>query len=176
MIWILLFLLITAAAVTDLRDSKIPNAVCLAGMGSGMGMNLLLSGWTGAWHSLTGLVIGFASLFLLHVIGALGAGDVKLFAAIGSISGGGFAIQCALYSILFAGVIGILILINRKLFKERLTRVGFILISVLGMKQVSALTEGKKKDMLRFPFMYAVVPAVILLAMDSWLNRGWGFL
>ncbi|MEI0738644.1 prepilin peptidase [Paenibacillus sp. JTLBN-2024] len=48
---------------------------------------------------------------LMHMMGAVGAGDVKLFGGIGAWLGTLLTIQCIVYSVLCAGFIGILILL-----------------------------------------------------------------
>ncbi|WP_058304337.1 A24 family peptidase [Gorillibacterium timonense] len=174
--WVLLGALITAAGVTDIRRSRIPNAITITGAGAGIVLQLAMAGWSGAWNSILGLMIGFAPLFLLYLFGALGAGDVKLFAAIGAISGGVFALNCAFYSILFAGLIGIVILIARRLVKDRFGRIGYLLMTLIGLKDVQPLASANRRDMLRFPFMYAAAPAIVLMAADSFTGKGWGFL
>ena len=39
------------------------------------------------WQASQGSVIAFALMFVLHIFGTMGAGDVKLFAAIGAVVG-----------------------------------------------------------------------------------------
>lgn len=174
--WILLGILIAAAGVADIRESRIPNAITLAGVGAGIAYQSVTAGWSGAWSSFLGLAVGFAPLFLLYLFGALGAGDVKLFAAIGAISGGAFALGCAFYSILFAGLIGIVILIVRRLLINRLRHIGFVIMNIIGFRDLQQAASANRKDMLRFPFMYAVVPAILLMAADSLIGKGWGIL
>ncbi len=71
----------------DARYRRIPNPFVLATLISGLVINLLAGGLAGLWTSLAGCALAFALMFALHVFGAMGAGDVKLFAAIGSIIG-----------------------------------------------------------------------------------------
>jgi prepilin peptidase CpaA len=176
MSWIVLGALVLLAAYTDFRGSRIPNWVTLSGAGAGLLVQTIFGGWSGAWGSILGLVIGFVPLFLLYLIGALGGGDVKLFAAIGAICGGAFALNCALYSLLLAGVIGIGILTTKRLLGPTLKRIGFSLFSMVGLRDFQALTGEGQKNMLRFPFMYAVLPAVALMVFDHLAGRGWSIL
>ena len=71
----------------DVRYRRIPNPFVLATLISGLTLNLAMGGWRGALSSLGGCVLAFSFMFVLHVFGAMGAGDVKLFAAIGSVIG-----------------------------------------------------------------------------------------
>src|ERR687894_2821301 len=75
-----------AALITyyDARYRRIPNAFVLATLVAGLAINTTLGGWPGLLASLGGCLAAFCLMLLLHVFGAMGAGDVKLFAAIGS--------------------------------------------------------------------------------------------
>ncbi|HEX3184605.1 MAG TPA: A24 family peptidase [Pyrinomonadaceae bacterium] len=85
-----LLLLIPLAVVViyhDLRYRRIPNVVVLAALIAGLTINISYGGWRGALSSLGGFGVAFIPMFLMHVFGAMGAGDVKLFAAIGAVVG-----------------------------------------------------------------------------------------
>jgi len=83
----LLVPLIVAISYTDVRYRRIPNTFVLATLISGLLLNTLFDGFNGLLTSLGGCVLAFMLMFALHIFGAMGAGDVKLFAAIGSIIG-----------------------------------------------------------------------------------------
>ncbi len=85
-----LLLLAPLAAVIsyyDVRYRRIPNSFVLATLVSGLAINVAFGGWSGAVASLEGCGLAFILMFVLHIFGAMGAGDVKLFAAIGSVTG-----------------------------------------------------------------------------------------
>lgn len=85
-----LLLLLPLAAIViyyDVRFRRIPNAVVLAALIAGLAINISFSGLAGAMSSIKGLGLAFLPMFLMHIFGALGAGDVKLFAAIGAVVG-----------------------------------------------------------------------------------------
>ena len=73
-----------AAAATDLRDRRIPNAVTAPALALGIAI---------AWYAgtlpaaLVGLASGLVPGFLLFRRGALGGGDAKLLGAIGALAG-----------------------------------------------------------------------------------------
>src|ERR1043166_5859862 len=80
------FLLPLALVITyyDVRYRRIPNTFVLATLVAGLAINALGGGADGALACLGGCALAFVLMFVLHVFGAMGAGDVKLFAAIGS--------------------------------------------------------------------------------------------
>jgi prepilin peptidase CpaA len=156
---LLLVAVIGAAAYTDIRYQKIPNKLALAGLGSGIALHVLLYGLTGAGLALIGAVSGFGIMLVLHLFGAIGAGDVKLFAAIGSLGGLWLTLSIITYSLLFAAVIGVGILIKRRQLANGGGRIIRALFGFIFMRQWSALVPSNK-EMIRFPFLLAVVPGL----------------
>ena len=71
----------------DVRYRRIPNALVLCLLIGGLTINTSFGGLGGALTSLEGLALAFLPMFLIHVFGAMGAGDVKLFGAVGSVIG-----------------------------------------------------------------------------------------
>src|SRR5918992_4084956 len=84
---LLLVPLAVAVIYYDVRFRRIPNVLVLAALVAGLAINISFQGAHGALSSLGGFAIAFVPMFLLHVFGAMGAGDVKLFAAIGAVLG-----------------------------------------------------------------------------------------
>jgi prepilin peptidase CpaA len=85
-----LLLLLPLAAIViyyDVRYRRIPNVVVVAALVAGLTINTSFMGFSGALSSVKGLGLAFLPMFLMHIFGALGAGDVKLFAAIGAVVG-----------------------------------------------------------------------------------------
>ena len=71
----------------DVRYRRIPNVLVLSLLIGGLLINISFGGFTGALASLEGLALAFLPMFLIHLFGAMGAGDVKLFGAVGSVIG-----------------------------------------------------------------------------------------
>ncbi len=83
---VLLLLLVIPAALYDSRQRRVPNWLALAGLLLGIGLNSFLYESTGLLTSLKGLGVAFLIYFPLYLLRAMGAGDVKLMAAIGAIA------------------------------------------------------------------------------------------
>jgi len=104
----LLFIPLAAAIIyMDVRYRRIPNKLVLAIMVAGIALNGFFAGMHGIVASLEGLGLGFAMMFILHVFGTMGAGDVKLFAAVASIVGISHVLQTLFVVALTGGVFAI---------------------------------------------------------------------
>ena len=150
---------LTAALITDVRSMKIPNWLTIPTALSGMLFYGITGGWEGFVFSFQGLAGGFAVLLLMYVIRAVGAGDVKLFGALGAWCGLGFTLYSVFYSVLFAGLIGMGILLLRKEALQRIRKWIRTLAGIFIFKSMAGLDYGAA-SYLRFPFMVAVVPGV----------------
>lgn len=83
----LLIGLVLLAAWFDFRSRRIPNWLCVAGFGAGLAANAALGGWPGLKTALLGFAVAFGLYFVLYLLHAMGAGDVKLMGAAGAIAG-----------------------------------------------------------------------------------------
>src|ERR1043165_723565 len=103
------FLLPLALVITyyDVRYRRIPNTFVLATLATGLVVNSMSDGLTGALASLGGCLFAFTLMFILHVFGAMGAGDVKLFAAIGSVVGASLVLPTFFVVVLTGGALGV---------------------------------------------------------------------
>jgi prepilin peptidase CpaA len=108
------FIILSACA--DIFYRKIFNSLTYPAIILGITLNFLYFGLKGLKFSLFGLLIGFILLVVLYILGAIGAGDVKFMAAIGSIKGAEFVLMGGLYGLIIAGIFAIIILIKNKRF------------------------------------------------------------
>ena len=115
----------------DVRYRRIPNAFVLATLASGLIINTIYGGWQGTLASLTGCAIAFALMFMLHIFGAMGAGDVKLFAAVGSLTGTHLVLPTFLVVILTGGALALLLTLRSGAVRTTMQRVLQILVGLL---------------------------------------------
>lgn len=73
-----------AATYTDLRSRRIPNWLVLPFLGMGVLVSCWSHGWHGLGQSLSGAGLGLLLFGIFFMAGGMGAGDVKLCAAIGA--------------------------------------------------------------------------------------------
>lgn len=84
---VLLLLLVLLASLFDIRKHRIPNWLSLTGAVLAIALNTFLFEMAGLWYSLKGLGLAFAIYFVLYLLRGMGAGDVKLMAAVGAAVG-----------------------------------------------------------------------------------------
>jgi prepilin peptidase CpaA len=149
---VVLLAVVIAAAVYDMRYRRIPNWISVGGAVIGIALNAFLEpppgGWvfafkgaasgnfslvlgaghpTGAAFALKGMALGFGAYFVLYLLHAMGAGDVKLMAAVGSLVGGWDWVGIFVLTAILGGIAAICLATMRKRLGETLWNVGFIL-------------------------------------------------
>ncbi|MGI2294715.1 A24 family peptidase [Paenibacillus sp. GXUN7292] len=144
------------ALYTDIRRQLIPNRLIVCFLIGGVIYQVVWHGVSALWPALTGMLCGFIPLFLIYVLKGIGAGDVKLFAVIGLWSGVLPVLQLTMYSIIYAGLIGIVLLIFQSGFIRKAYSAAIAAASMQTEKKhwLYWAQSGRK-----FPFMLAVAPA-----------------
>ena len=103
--WGIEIVLVTAvgmAAWTDLRTRQIPNWITVPAATAGLALQAWYAGFAGAWASIEGTILGLGVFLVFFFLGGMGAGDVKLFAAVGSLVGP----QALVMVFVFTGLLG----------------------------------------------------------------------
>jgi prepilin peptidase CpaA len=101
---LLLVVLLAIAVQSDLRHHRIPNKLTLVGLGAGLGLQTLAGGMHGLVSGLLGAGVGLACFAPFYLLRAMGAGDVKLLAAVGAFLGPQVALTAALLALLAGGL------------------------------------------------------------------------
>jgi prepilin peptidase CpaA len=74
-------------SVTDLRERRIPNLVTGPAIVAGLMLHTICGGWRGVGDSALAGGIAGGIFLIFYLAGGMGAGDVKLMAAVGCIAG-----------------------------------------------------------------------------------------
>jgi prepilin peptidase CpaA len=115
----------------DVRYRRIPNSFVLATLVSGVAMSMIFGGLHGLYGSLGGCAFAFILMFMLHVFGAMGAGDVKLFASIGAVTGAHLVLPTFLVVVLTGGLLAIVSIIRARMVMTTMHRVLQIFVGLL---------------------------------------------
>jgi prepilin peptidase CpaA len=115
---VLLVTLLAITSITDLLYCKIPNRVVFPAMVCGIIYFSIVSGLSGLMWSMGGIILGICLLLPLYLMGGMGAGDVKLMGAVGSILGPQGVLIAFLYSAIVGGIYALFLLARSKVFSE----------------------------------------------------------
>ncbi len=99
----------------DGRYRKIPNGIVVPMVVLGFVINTVSRGWEGMSFSGLGFIVGLALLFIPYALRGVGAGDVKLLAAIGALMGAKFVLTTFLYGAVIGGLWAMVILFQQKI-------------------------------------------------------------
>ena len=106
--WWIALAAVAVASVIDWRSRRIPNLLTFPLAALALAANLVAGGGAGLLSSLIGLIVGLVFFLLLMALGAMGAGDVKLMAALGALLGVVHVFWIGLFTALMGGVLAIL--------------------------------------------------------------------
>lgn len=149
----------------DVRYRRIPNRIVLVALISGLITNAVFSGWRGIAASIMGCIFAFGLMLLLHLFGAMGAGDVKLFAAVGAVIGTQMVLPTFAVVVLTGGILAILSVLRVGNLRETAARVGYIFYSVLFTWRVPRYALPTDKS-LTIPYGVAItIGSLISLAI-----------
>jgi len=123
-----LFLVI---AYNDIRYRRIPNPYVLAVLICGVALNSIFKGQQGAISSVEGAGVAFVLMFVLHVFGAMGAGDVKLFSAVGSVTGLSLVLPTFVIVVMTGGFLATILAMRHRTLRTTMWRVMNILVGIM---------------------------------------------
>ena len=109
-----LILILIAASCVDLKVHRIPNLLSLGGIIVGLLIQTVFQGAEGFLNSLGGLSVGFFVFLPGYIRGHMGAGDVKLMAAVGAFLSPMETLLAIAYTLICGGVFAVLLLVLHK--------------------------------------------------------------
>ena len=112
--------------------------------------------------ALAGLALGLAVMLPGHVIGATGAGDVKLLAAFGTMLGPKATVLAFLYAALAGGVLAVLVAMQRRTLDVTLARTAVLVRSRgANVEEIERASSGNR---------FAYAPAIAIGALVAALG------
>jgi prepilin peptidase CpaA len=170
---IIVALLVVAAlgAVWDLRTRRIPNWLTLAGLVAGFALNGVLYGVEGLSRAGLGMVAGFGIYLLLYLLRAMGAGDVKFMAAIGSLVGWWWWFHIFFVAVIVGAIAGVLLALSKGRLQRTLGNVGYIVSEIAHFRPPHVGREDldvKSEKALRLPHGAAIAAGVFIVIGWTW--------
>ncbi|MEW5875160.1 MAG: prepilin peptidase [Candidatus Zixiibacteriota bacterium] len=168
---ILALIVVSFCSVTDLLWRRIPNVVTLPTVGIGLLLGSILGGWKGLGLAAAGMGAGFVLMIVPYYLGGMGAGDVKLMAAIGALLGLSPIIQVFLYTTLIGGVIAVISALSRGTLKRALRNIATWTTS-LALQRLGGLRGGLTKTELEQTAGTIPYGVAIALGLIAYLSFG----
>jgi prepilin peptidase CpaA len=160
--------LLAIVARSDVRDRRVPNALVVALIAGGLVTTLtVLREPVGLRGAAGGFALGLAMWAPFWLLRVLGAGDVKLAAAIGTWLGPAGVIQASVLAALVGGVLAVAVLARRRRLAA-LAGVVAIWASALQRGELTKPLADDKSDLL--PYGVALTAGATLVA---WLPVRW---
>ncbi len=173
---ILLALIVVVAAAYDFRFRRIPNWLTLLGVILGWGLNIFLFEMIGLRTAAFGLGLAFLIYFPLYLLRGMGAGDVKLMGAVGSIVGPANWFGIFILTSILGGVVALILLLFKGRLFRTLSNVGYMLKEILFlrapyMKKEELDVRSPKAVTLPHGVMIALGSLAFLAAAAIWAPR-----
>lgn len=167
---LLLLLLTTIVAVTDLVTHRIPNRITYPGILVALAVNGFAQGWDGPRgleDSLKGFALCGGLMVVSYVLFHVGGGDVKLLAMIGAFLGVEQGVEALLWTFIFGGMVGLVLLIWRVGFVKLVAACTRQLLWSLKIGNWLPLSEEERKNLERPLYLApAAVVAVLVVVFD----------
>jgi len=168
-----LAILLSLAVISDVKSGKVRNKLNYSFIAAGIITNLAIGGRSGLIFSLWGIILPLMCLLVLFLLRMLGAGDIKLLCALGSIMGAEFAGSVMLYSFAAGGIAAAAAMMLRKNCSMRAKYfVDYAVSCFLTMSFLPYSDFGDKQGCGRFHFAGAIAFGAVLAVYLPVLGKG----
>ena len=160
--------LVVIAAGWDLATRRIPNVLTFGAALAALFVHGWIAGWSGVGTSLAGWAVGFAFFFPFFALGGMGAGDVKLLAAVGAWLGPAATVWVALSSSIAGGVMALVVAAFSGYLKQAYTNLFglFMFWRTAGIRPAPEVMLSSQKG----PRLAYAVPVLAGLMVTLWLR------
>lgn len=163
---LVLLALVTAAALVDLAQRRIPNLLLLVGWVSALPLQLLSPHPAPALlAALTGAVFGFLLFLPLYLLRGMAAGDVKMMATVGLFIGPYDTLQVAVMAWCAGGVMALAIIVGKGQVRRAVANFGDLLRPMwMRARGVPAVAEPMRQPSVGgMPYGLAIAAATMIL-------------
>jgi prepilin peptidase CpaA len=174
---ILLVCTVVIAGLYDLRYRRIPNWLNVSAMSVGVLLNLLLFAGHGLILAMLGIGCALVVYIPLYLVRGMGAGDVKLMAAVGAIAGPRNWMGIFIATAVLGGFVSLIYVLFRRRLHETFWNMTLI-VSELTRFRVPAVRDSRldvrSSDALRVPHGALIAVGVITFLFLGQQFLGWG--
>jgi prepilin peptidase CpaA len=151
-----------ASALIDMRTRRVPNPLTLGIAVTGLA--LAATRWSGltVTGAALGLGVGVALMLPAYVFGAMGGGDLKLFAALGTFLGPRPTVAAFVYTLIVGGVLAVAVSLYRRRLRDTIANTAALVT-----------TGGANAALIEHPTTnnrFAYAPAIALGALVAALG------
>lgn len=118
-----LLVLVAMAAWVDIKSRRIPNWLILLGLITSLMLHVYLNNYDGFKSWSLGFLVGLGGFMPLYLMRAMGAGDVKLMAMVGSFLGPLSVLDAMLAILVAGGILAIAMALYSGALQQTLTNV-----------------------------------------------------
>ncbi len=155
---IILCIILFLATLTDLARHKIPNVLSLGGVVIGFILQGWGAGFEGLISGLLGLMVGLCLFLPGYLLRAMGAGDVKLMACVGTFVGAKVCLVCAASTLIFGMILSLLYAVFWGKASKLLQRYWLIIKTfLLTFKWNYIPPDTDDAGAMRFPYAMAIL-------------------
>jgi len=157
-----------AAAVSDARTRRIPNALVAAGASAGLILNSWTGGGEGLTRSLLGLVAGFCVYLPFFLLRGMGGGDVKLMGALGACLGTLAVLQTALIASMAGAFLALCLATRHGALRRTLRGVGALMRGWLTRgPRPSVELSLDNPNALKIPYALPIAAGALFVVLSS---------
>jgi prepilin peptidase CpaA len=153
------------AAVMDLWKFKVYNALTFPLFLTGVAYHLAAGGIDGLLASLSGALFGFAVLIVMYAMGGMGAGDVKLMAAVGAWLCMPLTFYVFLIGALASGAYAVVLVLSSGSLRESWIELQLVLFRIVAFGQYLGADGRLEAEMRRTDRRHRLVPFGAMLAL-----------
>lgn len=172
--------LVGTICLRDLESRRIPNSLVAAGLVVALGWHLIApaglglfdrytAGSIGIDGSLAGAGVAFTVFLILHLAGAMGAGDVKLMAFAGAVFGVGESFNLIMLVLLSGGAVALMRMVDPARRRKALANIQLIVAARVLANDGHAF-DAKNDTADRLPYALAIGAAMLLLATAQYYD------
>jgi prepilin peptidase CpaA len=155
-------------AGSDVRARRIPNWLTYGSLVTGIALRTILGSWHGLGQAVGGALVGGGVFFVLFIAGGMGAGDVKLMAAVSAWAGLKESGSLLLATALAGGVLAVVYMVFYRRVGSTVMNAGELLRFhvTAGIKphpELSLQSQGA----LRMPYGVAIAAGTLYLFLST---------